>query len=71
MIAVGNDQGNHKYYSIMGFDINVWNDTDTQFSTTPVFSQYRDLFIANLDTSARLTICNLAQNIARNSEFYK
>jgi len=66
-LAVGNNQGSFKSYSILGFGMNVWDYTDTQFPTTPAFGEYRDLFIANLDTSARLSICYPANNIARNS----
>lgn len=66
-IAVGNNQGSYIYYSVLGFGMNVWSYTDTQFSTSPSFGEYRDLFIANLDTSARLSICNPANNIARNA----
>ncbi len=50
-----------------GFGVTVSNDTDKQFPTTPVFGDYRDLFIVNLDTSARLSICNPANNISRNA----
>jgi ABC-type cobalamin/Fe3+-siderophores transport system ATPase subunit len=66
-IAVGDNHGSYKSYSILGFGMNVFNNTDTQFPTTPAFGEYRDLFIANLDTSARLSICNPANNIARNA----
>ena len=65
-IAVGNSQGGYKSYTILGHNINMFSNADNEFLTTSAFGQYRDLFIANLDTSARLLICYPADNIPRN-----
>ena len=40
------------------------------FYSNPLFAEYRDLFVANLDTSARLTICDPPSSISRNSPEY-
>ena len=44
---------------------NVWDYTDQNFATSKYFDDFRDLFVVNLDTSARLTICYPPQNIRR------
>ncbi len=66
-ISTGNNQGRFTSYGVLGHTINIWDDTDKVFPTHQLFGGFRDLFVVNLDTSARLTICNPPQSIARNS----
>lgn len=66
-ISTGENRGSHMLYSILGHQITLWDHSDQDFQATPFFGDYRDLFVANLDTSARLTICNAPSNIARNA----
>lgn len=64
-IAKATDYGQYKQYNVMGYGFTVWNYTEGQFYDNPIYSEFRNLFVANLDTSARLTICNPPQNIRR------
>ena len=63
----GINQGDHITYSVMGHNFAVWGHTDEQYKNQQVFGNFRDLFVANLDTSARLTICRPPQNIRRDA----
>lgn len=63
----GINQGDHITYSVMGHNFGVWEHTDEQYKNQKVFGNFRDLFVANLDTSARLTICRPPQNIRRDA----
>lgn len=60
-------QGEYTSYNVLGQNFNFWDYTNNQFSTSPYFGEFRDLFVANLDTTARLTICDAPNSIARNS----
>ena len=60
-------QGEYTSYNVLGQNFNFWDHTNNQFSTSPYFGEFRDLFVANLDTTARLTICDAPNSIARNS----
>lgn len=60
-------QGQYTSYNVLGQNFNFWGNTNEQFSTSPYFDEFRDLFVANLDTTARLTICDAPTSIARNS----
>lgn len=65
-ISSGQNQGAYTSYNIFGHNMNVWENTDKEFPSNQYFGNFRDLFIANLDTSARLTICNPPHAIRRN-----
>lgn len=64
-VASGENKGDHTSYDILGHNMNIWNFSDKLFAQNDFYEVYRDLFIANLDTSARLTICNPPSNITR------
>lgn len=64
-ICASSDHGNYISYQLLNHTFTSNNSTDTKFHRSPVYSDYRDLFIANLDTAARLVICNAPQNIDR------
>lgn len=63
---VGENKGNHVSYLFMGRYYNVYTHTDREYQSKKRFAEFRDLFVANLDTEARLTICNPPQIINRN-----
>lgn len=65
-ISIGQNRGNWITYNVLGYNLNFWSNSDTDFPKQPYYGEYRNLFIANLSTSARLTICNPPNNINRN-----
>ena len=67
-VSVGKKQGSYTTYSVMGHIINYWDTTAQNFSKEPCFGDFRDLFVANLHTEARLSICKAASSIARNAD---
>ena len=64
-VSVGNNHGNYIEYQYMGRPMGIWSYSDDSFAKGKNYGNYRDLFVANLDTSARLTICQPPQNIRR------
>lgn len=67
-VSVGKKQGSYTTYSFMGHNINYWDTTAQNFPNEPCFGDFRDLFVANLHTEARLSICKAASSIARNAD---
>lgn len=65
-LSAGSNHGSYISYNVLGHDMNIWDYTDRNFPSEKYFGSYRNLFVANLDTSARLTICKPPQNIRRN-----
>lgn len=65
-ISIGSNRGAYISYSVFGHNMAVFSHTDKNFPKDSYFGDYRDLFVANLDTSARLTICKPPENIRRN-----
>ncbi len=51
----------------MGGVVNVFDHTEHSFLSTPYFEDFRQVFVANLDTSARLSICWPPVSINRDS----
>ena len=64
--ATGENHGDFTIFRILGRGVNFRKFSDKQFQEEPYFGEYRDLFVANLDTSARLIICSPPGNIGRN-----
>lgn len=62
------DRGSYKSYQTMEGVINVNRFTDKEYATESAFGKFRKLFVVNLDTAARLNICQPAENIRRNQE---
>lgn len=60
-------KGSYTSYEVLGQYFTYVEQTNERFLTTPYFDDFRDLFVANLDTTARLTICNAPSSITRNS----
>ena len=66
-IAPGQNHGSYISYSVLGRNINIWGSNNEKFMSEQYLGDFRNVFIANLDTSARLTICNPPQSINRNT----
>lgn len=64
-ISTKTEHGSYATYESLNGGVAVDEYTDSQFQASNYFGDFRDLFVANLDTSARLTICNAAKNITR------
>ena len=60
-------QGSYTSYNVLGRNFIYHEHTNEDFLTTLYFDDFRNLFVANLDTTARLTICNAPNSITRNS----
>lgn len=59
------EHGSYTVYESLNGGVAVDEHTDHRFQTSKYFKNFRDLFVANLDTSARLTICNATGSITR------
>lgn len=57
----------YKDYNVLGKNIRVRSYTEANFHEDSHYGNLRDLFVVNLDTAARLSICTPADNIARNA----
>ena len=67
-LSSGNDQGSYTNYSVLGHGINYWKESsDSSFLKDSYYGEFRDLFVANLDTAARLKICTPPNSINRNA----
>ena len=64
-LSVGTNNGSFIKYNVLGHGMNIWPYTDKEFSNSRSFGEFRDLFVANLDTSARLFICQPPSSIRR------
>ncbi len=60
------DEGNIKRYYCMGNNFNIQKESDQWYMQDKYYGNYRDLFIANLNTINRLSICEPPNNICRN-----
>lgn len=64
-VSKGYHHGDYVSYNVFGRSMYLWDYTDKNFPKSPYFENYRDLFVVDLNTSARLTICSAPQNIRR------
>jgi hypothetical protein len=55
--------GSFKRYSVMGSEVSVSEIIEKNFPESSVYGDFKSLFVAYLDTSARLTICKAPQSI--------
>ena len=66
-VAKGIERGEWINYEFMEREYTLYKNTaDKQFLSEQYYGAYRDLLVANLDTTARLTICYPPNNIGRN-----
>lgn len=61
----GKNQGKYTSYNVLGHNYNVYDFTDDNFSKSQYYGDFRNLLVANLDTSARLTICDPPATVRR------
>lgn len=66
-ISVGINHGSYTSYQVLGGVVTVHSFTDQEFLSSPYYDNCREVFVANLDTSARLSICQPAGSIPRNA----
>lgn len=67
-ISNGHDYGSYMNYSVLGHSINYWKGaSDSSFLKNSYYGEFRDLFVVNLDTAARLNICIPPNSINRNA----
>lgn len=64
-VSVGEKYDSCTKYDYFGKSLFVYSNTDSDYPQTGLHADYRDLFVANLDTSARLNICKPPRNIRR------
>lgn len=69
-IAPKEFQGSSTLYNVLGHAFYYNKGTDDLFLSEPYFNVFLNLFVANLDTAARLTICNPPDSITRKSPKY-
>lgn len=65
-VSVGTKYDSYTSYDYFGQNLTLYSYTDEKFPQKELYGEYRDLFVANLDTSARLKICQPPSNIRRN-----
>lgn len=57
-VSNGSEQGEYITYSVLGHMVHYWKESsDQSFLRDPYYEEFRDLFLINLDTAARLSIC--------------
>lgn len=64
-VSVGEKYDGYTKYDYLGEKLFVYPHTDSAYLQAGLHEGYRDLFVANLDTSARLNICQPPSNIRR------
>ncbi len=61
------DERGHKVFNTLGSDVVVSREYDSYYGSTKEYGIFRDIFVANLSTENRLSICYPANNISRKS----
>jgi len=64
-VAVHTEQSDHSNYSMLGTNVTYRSYFESDFSKSQYFGDFRNFFIANIDTAARLTICKPPNSIKR------
>lgn len=64
-ISAGTNLGDRVQYCVLGKHYDFYSHSDRVFHSNNGFNFFRNLFVANLNTSARLSICEPASNIPR------
>ncbi len=66
-ISACQKDGKYAYYDVLGKRMVLTDFIANSFTSSPYYESFRDLFIAELNTAARLSICNPPINITRNA----
>ena len=64
-ISPSRKDNNYTYYNVMGNNFSIYDQTNNIFSNNYGYGDFRNLIIANLNTTNRLSICYPAHNIIR------
>lgn len=64
-VSVGTKYDSYTSYDYLGHNITLYAHTDGDYPQQEFHGVFRDLFVANLDTSARLKICTPPNSIRR------
>jgi energy-coupling factor transporter ATP-binding protein EcfA2 len=67
-IAIRNEVDGLIQYYVLDFGINYYGVQEQEFQQSKTFKFFRNLFVANLSTERRLSICNPPNNVAINSQ---
>ena len=62
------DLGDSKNYHTMTRSIYIYSQSENNYKSSLYYEDFRDLFVAELNTAARLTICQPANNIRRTAQ---
>ena len=55
------------FYNVLNHSVWMYSHTEREFRSNEKFDHWAKVFVTQLDTSARLTICNAAENITRSA----
>lgn len=66
-ISTGRKDGGFTYYEVLGNRIALYDSLVRDFPTSPYYWSLRSLFMVELSTAARLSICAPPQNITRDA----
>lgn len=66
-ISTGQKDGGYTYYDVLGTRMVLYDSLASRFLSSPYYESLRSLFITELNTSARLSICAPPQNITRDA----
>lgn len=66
-ISTGRKDGGYTYYDVLGKRIVLNDFLSNSFPSSPYYESLRDLFITELNTAARLSICNPPNSITRDA----
>lgn len=66
-ISTGQKDGKYTYYDVLGKRMVLTDFLTNSFPTSPYYESFHDLFIADLNTAARLNICAPPQSITRDA----
>lgn len=66
-ISTGQKDGKYTYYDVLGQRMVLTDFLTSSFPSSPYYESLRDLFIAELNTAARLSICAPPSSITRDA----
>lgn len=62
------DRGDSRNYQAMNKSVFIHKSSEDSYKLNPYYDEFRDLFVVELNTAARLTICQPAGNIRRTAQ---
>ncbi len=64
-ISIGDYRDGYRLYEVLGGSVLINDYSEDSFPKNPYYDDFRSVFVANLDTTARLSVCLPQQNISR------